>query len=98
MMMRSLCAAVCVVLFATSLQAAGVADLRAANAAADKGIGDEAIRLFTQALAAGDLSPDDQFTARRGRGREYSARSLIADAFDRRDDGRRLRGDAIADY
>ena len=38
------------VLFITNLQAAGVADLKAANAAAEKGIGDEAIQLFTQAL------------------------------------------------
>jgi tetratricopeptide (TPR) repeat protein len=98
MMLRSIFAAMCMVLFASNLQAAGVADLKAAQAAAEKGAGDEAIRLFTQALAAGDLLPDDQFIARRGRGREYSAKSLIADAFDRRDDGHRLRDDAIADH
>ena len=85
-------------LFVTTVHAAGVADLKAANAAAENGAGDEAIQLFTQALAAGDLSAEDQFTARRGRGREYSAKSLIADAFDRRDDGRRLRDNAIADF
>ena len=96
-MIRLFFAAICVTLFVTSLQAAGVADLKAANAAAEKGIGDEAIQLFTQALAAGDLSADDQFLARRGRGREYSAKSLIADAFDRHDDGTRLRDNAIAD-
>jgi tetratricopeptide (TPR) repeat protein len=98
MMIRSIFAAICLVLFATHLQAAGVADLKAANAAVEKGGGDEAIRLFTQALAAGDLSADDQFVARKGRGREYSAKSLIADAFDRHDDGRRLRDNAIADF
>jgi tetratricopeptide (TPR) repeat protein len=98
MMIRLIFAAICMVLFATSLQAAGVTDLKAANAAAEKGGGDEAIQLFTQALAAGDLSADDQFIARKGRGREYSAKSLIADAFERHDDGRRLRDNAIADF
>ena len=97
-MMRSLLAAICVVLFASSLQAAGVDDLKAAQAVAEKGTGDEAIQLFTQALAAGDLSADDQLIAHRGRGREYSAKSLIADAFNRLDDGKRLRDNAIADF
>ncbi len=97
-MMRSLLAAICVVLFAASLQAAGVDDLKAAQAVAEKGTGDEAIQLFTQALAAGDLSADDQLIAHRGRGREYSAKSLIADAFNRLDDGKRLRDNAIADF
>ena len=97
-MMRSLFAAICVVLFASNLQAAGVADLKAAQAAAEKGTGDEAIQLFTQALAAGDLSADDQLIAHKGRGREYSAKSLIADAFNRLDDGKRLRDNAIADF
>jgi tetratricopeptide (TPR) repeat protein len=98
MMMRLLFAAIGMILFATSLEAAGIADLKAAQAAAEKGTSDEAIQLFTQALAAGDLSADDQFVARTGRGREYSAKSLIADAFERRDDGRRLRDNAIADF
>lgn len=97
-MIRPIFVAICMVAFATNLQAAGVADLKAATAAAEKGTGDEAIALFTRALAAGDLSADDQFTARKGRGREYSAKGLIADAFDRHDDGRRLRDNAIADF
>ena len=97
-MIRSIFVAICMVLFVTNLQAAGVADLKAANAAAEKGIGDEAIQLFTQALAAGDLSADDQFVARKGRAREYSAKSQIADAFERHDDGHRLRDSAIADF
>ena len=97
-MIRSILATICVVLFATSLQAAGVADLKAANAAAEMRQGDEAIALYTQALAAGDLSAEDQFIARKGRGREYSAKALIADAFNRHDDGRRLRDNAIADF
>ena len=97
-MMRSIFAAICLVLFASNLQAAGIDDLKAAQAAAEKGTGDDAIQLFTRALAAGDLSTDDQYIARKGRGREYSAKSLIADAFDRRDDGHRLRDNAIADF
>ena len=98
MLIRPVFAAICMVLSATSLQAAGSDHLKAANAAAEKEVGDEAIQLFTQALAAGDLSADEQFTARRGRAREYSAKSLIADAFARLDDGRRLRDNAIADF
>jgi tetratricopeptide (TPR) repeat protein len=97
-MIRSILGAICMVLFVTNVQAAGVVDLKAANAAAEKGSGDDAIQLFTQALAAGDLSAEDQFIARKGRGREYSAKSLIADAFDRHDDGHRLRDNAITDF
>lgn len=97
-MIRVLLAAVCMVLFAAALQASGLDDLKAAKVAAEKGNGDEAIRLFTQALAGGDLAPDDQFAARKARGGEYSAKSLVADAFDRRDDARRLRENAIADF
>jgi tetratricopeptide (TPR) repeat protein len=97
-MMRLLVAAISMTLLATNLEAAGLADLKAAQAAAERGTGDEAIQLFTQALAAGDLSADDQLIARKGRGREYSAKSLIADTFGRPDDGRRLRDNAIADF
>jgi tetratricopeptide (TPR) repeat protein len=97
-MTRPIFAAICMVVFATNLQAAGLADLKAATAAAEKGTGDEAIALFSKALAAGDLSAEDQFIARKGRGREYSAKGLIADAFERHDDGRRLRDNAIADF
>ena len=64
-----------------ALRAGGVDDLKAAKAAAQQGKVDEAVRLFTQALAAGDLSPADQFAAHKGRGEEYTAQSLIADAF-----------------
>ena len=97
-MMRLIFAVICMVLFASSLQAAGASDLKAANAAAEKGLSDEAIALFTQALSAGDLSAEDQVTARKGRGREYSAKSLIADAFDRHDDAHHLRDNAIDDF
>ena len=97
-MMRLLFVAVAMVLWVTGAQAVGSADLKAAQAAAEKGTGDEAIQFFTQALAAGDLSADDQLTAHKGRGREYSAKSLIADAFNRQDDGKRLRDNAIADF
>jgi tetratricopeptide (TPR) repeat protein len=98
MILRSIVAAICVALFASSLQAAGVADLKAATAAAEQGTSDEAIQLFSQALAAGDLSADDQFIARMGRGREYSTKSLIADAFERHEEGHRLRENAITDF
>jgi tetratricopeptide (TPR) repeat protein len=97
-MIRSILAAVCTILFAANLHAAGLDSLKAASAAAEKGSSDDAVRLFTDAIAAGDLSADDQFAARKGRAREYSAQSLVADAFDRRDDGRRLRENAIADF
>ena len=97
-MIRVFLAAMCMVLFAATLQAGSPDDLKSANAAAEKGNADEAIHLFSQALAAGDLSPDDQVAARKGRGGEYSAKSLIADAFQRRDDARRLRDNAIDDY
>ena len=97
-MIRVLLAAVCLVLFAATLRAGGLDDLKAANAAAEKGSPDQAIRLFTEALAAGDLSPADQFSARKGRGSEYTTKSLIADAFERLDQARRLRDAAIADF
>jgi tetratricopeptide (TPR) repeat protein len=98
-MMRSIFMSICLMmLFATNLQAAGSTDLKAAIAAAETGTADDAIRLFTQALAAGDLSVEDQLAARKGRGREYSAKSLIADAFERHDDGNRLRQNAITDF
>jgi tetratricopeptide (TPR) repeat protein len=97
-MIRVLLAAVCLVLFAATLQAGSLDDLKAANAAVEKGNGDEAIRLFTQALLAGDLSPADQFTAHKARAAEYTSKSMIADAFQKRDDALRLRTSAIADF
>jgi tetratricopeptide (TPR) repeat protein len=98
-MIRVLLAAVCmVVLAASSLQAGGLDHLKAATTAAEAGNADEAIHLFTQALAAGDLSPADQLVARKGRGSIYTAKSMIADAFQKRDDARRLRDNAIDDF
>jgi tetratricopeptide (TPR) repeat protein len=97
-MIRSILIMICVVFLVTDARAAGASDLEAANSAVEKGSSDEAIQLFTQALASSDLSTNDQFKARQGRGREYTAKSLIADAFERRDDGRRLRENAIADF
>jgi len=97
-MIRFLLAAVLTVLFAAPLQAGSADDLKAAKAAAENGKREEAMRLFSQALAAGDLSAEDQIAARKGRGSEYSAGSLIADAFERRDEARHLRGIAIADF
>ena len=97
-MIRILLAALCLVLFAANVQAGGLDDLKAANTAAQQGQVDEAIRLFTQALAANDLSPADQVAARKGRGNEYTSKSLIADAFERLDQARQFRTDAIADF
>jgi len=97
-MIKIALAAAYLVLSGATLQAGGLDDLKAANAAVEKGNGDEAIRLFSQALAAGDLSPGATATARKSRGTEYTTKSLIADAFQRRDDARRLRDSAIADF
>ena len=97
-MVRSILIMICAMLLIADAQAAGPTDLKAANAAAEKGSSDDAIQLFTQALAAGDLSADDQFNARQGRGREYLAKSMIADTFERHDEGRRQRENAIADF
>jgi tetratricopeptide (TPR) repeat protein len=97
-MIRVLLAAACLTLFTATLQAGGLDDLKAAMAAAENGKSDDAIRLFTQALGSNDLSPADQFAARKGRGNEYTGKSLIADAFERLDQARGLRADAIADF
>jgi tetratricopeptide (TPR) repeat protein len=97
-MFRVSLAAVCLVLVAANLQARGLDDLKAANAAAEQGKVDDAIRLFTQALGSSDLSPADQFAARKSRGSGYTSKSLIADAFERLDQARGLRSDAIADF
>ena len=72
-------------------------DLKAGTQAADGGRHDEAIAAFTRALDSGSLSPDEQVLAARARASAYVAKSLMADAFDRRDEGRRLRGNAVAD-
>jgi tetratricopeptide (TPR) repeat protein len=97
-MIRVLLAAACLVLFAATVQAGSPDDLKAATAALENGNSDEAARLFTQALAAGDLSPADQFAARKGRGSVYTAKSLIADAFERLDQARSFRNDAVVDF
>ena len=97
-MIRVLLAAACVAVLSSGVQAAGVDHLKAAQAAEKSGNADEAIHLFTQAIAAGDLSADDLFAARKGRGNEYIAKSLIADAFQRKDDARLLRANAIEDF
>ena len=97
-MTRSILAAILMIAFVTELHAAGTADLQAGNEAAEKGNSDEAIQLFTRALAAGDLSVDEQLSAHKGRAREYSAKGLVADSFGRHDDGQRLRGNAIGEF
>jgi tetratricopeptide (TPR) repeat protein len=97
-MIKVALAVACLMLSAATLRAGGLDDLKAANAEVEKGSGDEAIRLFSQALAASDLPPDDQASARKGRGNEYTVKSMIADAFERNDEARHLREDAIADF
>lgn len=97
-MIRVLLATAFLVLTAATVQAAGPDYLKLANTAAQQGKFDDALRLFSQALAAGDLSAADQITAYKGRGQEYTAKSLIADAFGRLDQARQARNDAIADF
>jgi tetratricopeptide (TPR) repeat protein len=97
-MIRVLLAAACVVVLSSGVQAGGLDHLKAAQTAEKSGNADEAIHLFTQALSAGDLSPADQLTARKGRGGVYTAKSMIADAFQKRDDASRLRDNAIDDF
>jgi len=97
-MLRVLLAALCVAFFAAPLQAGGVDDLKAATAATKSGKSDEAITLYTQALAASDLSSADQAAAHKGRGEQYSGKSAVADTFHKRDDAHRLREDAISDF
>ena len=98
-MIRVFLAAAGVALFAvTAAQAGGADDVKAALAAAEQGQTNEAVRLFTQALSAGDLAPADQLAALKGRGSGYTSQSLIADAFERLDQARTLRESAIADF
>jgi lipoprotein NlpI len=97
-MIKILLAATCLVLSAATLQAGGLDDLKAANVAVEKGAAEEAVTLFSTALDAGDLTPADQLIARKGRGAGYIVKSLIADAFDRGDDARRMRESAVADF
>jgi tetratricopeptide (TPR) repeat protein len=97
-MIRVLLAAACLVLFAANVQAGGLDDLKAGNEAAQNGKRDDAIDLFTKAFASSDLSPADQLAARKSRGGEYTGKSLIADAFERLDQARSLRAEAIADF
>ena len=97
-MFKVVLAVACLVLSTAALRADNLDDLAAAKAAVEVGNGAEAIRLFTQALATGSLSPADQAAARKGRGNEYIAKSMIADNFERGDEARSLRESAIADF
>ena len=90
-MIRVLLASTCLVLLAAHAQAGGLDDFKAANAAVEQGQSEVAIRLFTEALSSGELSPTDQLTAHWLRGREYTARSLIADAFQKQESARAAR-------
>jgi len=97
-MIRVLLAALSLVVFSVTLQASGLDHFKAAQTAEKSGNADEVIHLYTQALTAGDLSPDDQLAARKSRGSQYIAKSLIADTFQRKEDARRLRENAIDDF
>jgi len=97
-MIRIFLAAAGFTLLAATAQAGGADDVKAAMAAAEQGQTNEAVRLFTQALSAGDLAPADQLAALKGRGSGYTSQSLIADAFERLDQARTLRDNAIADF
>ena len=97
-MKRIALAAAGLLLMGASALAGGAEDLAAARQAGEKGVRDEAIRLYTQAIAAGDLKADDRLAALRGRGGEYASKGLIADAFNRRDEAARMRENAIADF
>ena len=97
-MIKIVLLAACFVLSASMSQAGSLDDLKAATAAVGQGGPNEAIGLFTKALAAGDLAPADQFAARKGRATEYSVKSLIDDSFGRLDQARDSRERAIADF
>lgn len=97
-MIRILLAATCLVLFAATGYAGSADDLKAANEAVQQGKVNDAVRLFTRALEANDLSPADQLAARKSRGDEFISASLIADAFERLDQAQNLRDSAIADF
>src|ERR1700690_3027421 len=75
-MIRVLLAAVCLVLFAVSLQAGGLDDLKAANAAAEKGKVADPPPLSPRARESSAFSPADQLAARKGRGTGYTSKSL----------------------
>lgn len=97
-MIRTVLAAICLTVFAASALAGGADDLKAANEAAQRGQVEEAIRLFTQALTTSDFPAADQLAAHKARGSEYTSASLIADAFERLDQARSLRDNAVADF
>lgn len=59
---------------ATLAHAGGAQDGEAGLAALKRGSNDEAIRLFTRAIASGDLAPDDQEFAYLNRGKAYLAK------------------------
>ena len=97
-MIRVVCAVLWTVILATTSWAGSADDLKAGMAAVKDGKHDEAITLLTRALQAGDLTPDDRVTANKTRANEYLSKSLMADAFERRDEARRLRDSALADF
>lgn len=78
--------------------AAGAQDLAAAQAASERGAHDEAIKLYTQALADAGLTSEQRLQALRGRAGGYFAKTMIAETFNRKDNAERFGADSIADY
>lgn len=97
-MVRTLSALLFTILMAAPSWADAASDLKAGTDAAQAGRHDEAIAALTRALDDGALPADGQLKALRTRGGEYVTKSLMAEAFDRRDDARRQRDNAIADF
>jgi tetratricopeptide (TPR) repeat protein len=97
-MIRVALAALGLAVFSLAAQAAGLDHLQAAQTAEKNGNVDEAVHLYSQAITAGDLTPDNLVAARKGRAGAYVGKSLVADTFQRPDDAKRLRDNAIEDY
>jgi tetratricopeptide (TPR) repeat protein len=70
----------CAVALAAGVRAGGIEDGGAGLQAMDRGAYDDAIRLFTKALAARDLSQDDRELAYLSRGKAYLAKGDSAHA------------------
>jgi lipoprotein NlpI len=97
-MIRAMCVLLFTMILAASSWAGSADDLKAGLGAVQDGKHDDAIAQLTRALQAGDLSTNDQIAADQARAGAYLTKSLVADAFDRRDEARRLRDSAVADY
>ncbi|MDE2362195.1 MAG: tetratricopeptide repeat protein [Hyphomicrobiales bacterium] len=90
--------AVSMIALAGVARATAADDISAAKAAVEANRYDEAIRLYTQALSDSALGADQRVQALRGRGGGYLSRSMIADAFGRKDEAARFGEDAVRDF